>query len=544
MNKKISFCFISFLCPSIVADDYAQLVHGTMWADFLTYDKKHTDADGWYRDLIVSDAIAYPLRSYSLFLLHTQQYKPLLRYQQQLQQQFSDDREVQKAIAVALVHEKRTAEAEEIFLLLAQKFPTAHDIVIPATQALMRRGEDAQAEAMLERIVNTRIHKAFTPLCMFLLAQLYLKRGNNDGAYLLLTQSTAAQPSYAPAWLLLGTVEELRGNYPGALGAYRAFSLLSPVPVPQIKQRIEALTQLLTGLAKATTMAQTPVQRALTLVAQKKYDLVLPIIKEGLRENPQDSYLRALYIHSLIATHKYDAALAQLMHYITEDPHDHRWWGALHLLIVHPKIGDRVRATLKIARLQQPFALWGYLYEADCALREQQYHVAHRLYEEALTITSDDPIRAELYFMQALCGYEQHDYQLVTAAIEAGLACTTIHAPLYNIAAYYYAHRGLFEKADRLIALCCKLEPRNHHYHDTAAFVAYKKGNTAEAQKMNATLCAICPTDATISLHGAQLADQEHDDARTEQLLAQAENHAYSQYEQRRIQAQLRSGKK
>lgn len=544
MKIMHSIWLLSFGCTIFCADDYAQIVHGTMWADFLTYDKQHVSAQRWYQDVIAASSLPHPLRSYSLLLFGMEQYGSLLEYQPQLQLYFSDDVEIQKAIAFALLHEKRMAEAEEIFLKLAHKFPTLYEVVIPAAQTLIRRGDAVQAQELLEKILNTRTSRAMTPLAMILLAQLYLKAQNIDAAHALLMQCTTAQPMYAPAWLLIGTVEELRNNHTAALNAYRTFTALSPIAVPQIEKRIHALTMTACGATMMASQASTPTQQALGYVVQKKYDAALPLLKMALHAQQSDPYLRALYIHSLVATSMHEAAIAQLASYIGEDPHDHRWWGALHLLVLQPSIGERAWATLHLMRLTYPVALWGYFYEADCMLRTQQYQDAHALYAQALMITQSDPIRAELYFMQALCGYELRDYALVATAVEAGLSCGVLHAPLCNIAAYYYAHSGNYGKAEELIQQCCALEPRNHHYRDTAAYIAYKKGDIKQAKEISAVLCAACPTDATIYLHHAQIMDQEHDAVQVQQLLAQAQNHAYSHYEQRRIQAHLRSGRK
>jgi hypothetical protein len=130
----------------------------------------------------------------------------------------------------------------------------------------------------------------------------------------------------------------------------------------------------------------------------------------------------------------------------------------------------------------------------------------------------------------------------VADAITNGLHCSCVHAPLYNLAAYYYAHIGKYTKAISLITHCCTLEPHNEHYQDTAAFIAYKQHKFTAVAPVYVSLHSKHSTDATIALHAAQLAFKQNNIITFRNLLAQAENHAYSKYEKRRIQACLHTG--
>lgn len=539
MNNRVYFClFASAMVFCAHAEDYAQLVHATMWANYLSFGKKK-NAEQWYQGVIDATTVPYPLRSYSLYLSHTEQHRALLRYKAQLQQHFKDDLEVQKAIAVALTHEKHDGEAEQLFLTLAAQFPTSYDVVLPAAQILVRQGEDARAREMLEKIINTRTQKQLMPVALVLLAQIYIKGNNLDAAHGLITQCTALQPSYAPAWLLLGTLEELKQNREKAVHAYRTFCSLSPLPIPDVEKRI-ALLQMSTPSQGGVQLAT--LQRCMLLILHKKYDEALQYTKQLLHAQPHDATVRALYIHLLVITDSYRSAIALLARYISEEPHDYRWWGALHIIALNPVFAPAAQATLHQLRLLHAHVAWGYLYEADCDLRKGLYKKAYDLYAQAHHLVTDEVMKSELYFMQALCGYEMHDYTMVTQAIESGLKLSVIHAPLSNLAAYYYAHTGAYDKAQKLIVQCCALEPHNYHYQDTAAFIAYKKGDLSNAATIFKVLHNTHVDDATIALHAAQVARKQHNYAAVHALLAQAENHAYSEYVKRRLQSYHNAG--
>ena len=258
----------------------------------------------------------------------------------------------------------------------------------------------------------------------------------------------------------------------------------------------------------------------------------------------ESAYFRMLYIHLLVTTGAVETALVQLIQYIDKDPYNYRWWGALHVLAMHAATGDIASATLRNARLKHPDIVWGYLYEADCMLRNSTYTDAHGLYEQGYIMTNDPVIRAEICFMQALCGYECHNYVLVSQAIERGLRTKVVHAPLYNIAAYYYAHIGRVEQAHQLISICCSLEPHNYHYQDTALFITYKKGDIEKASIALTDLHSAYLYDATITLHVAKVLGKKNNNLQIRQLLAQAETHAYSEYQKRRIKAVLEAERK
>jgi hypothetical protein len=243
-----------------------------------------------------------------------------------------------------------------------------------------------------------------------------------------------------------------------------------------------------------------------------------------------------------VVTGSYRSAVALVAQYIGEAPDDYRWWGALHIIALNPAFADVADATLKQLRLSHPQVVWGYLYEADCHLRVGGYAVAHALYAQAQHLTTDEVMHGELYFMQALCGYELHDYTLVSHAVERGLKLPLIHAPLSNLAAYYYAHCGDYDRAQKLIVQCCALEPHNYHYHDTAAFIAYKKHDLKQAGIVFTHLHDAHADDAAITLHAAQVAHKEANVGQAQALLAQAENHAYSEYVKRRLHSYLNAG--
>gem|GEM_PF-6676022 len=534
MKKSTSALFLISVFLVDAHDDYAYLLHKTMWADFLFYDKQHNTAQEWYTRIIAETTLPQPLRSYALLLFNTQQFGTLLDYKSMLNAHFSHDVEIQKALALALAHEHHDNEAEATFLALVHKFPTTYEIAIPAAQILMRRGDYKGAQDILEKIVNVRTQKTISSLIMVLLAQNYIKTGNIAGAHALLAQCTTQHAAYAPAWLLLGTVEELQGNQVAALGAYKTFRVLSVLPIPEVDKRIGALSDV--SFSSHEQRIHTAKLQIVALVLKQEYARALPLIKECLTTTPDDASLRALYIHGLVATGAAPTALATIVQYITKNPHDHRWWGALHILTLNPMTHARACATLNTIQRQYPHIVWGYLYCGDCDVRAHEYVAAHELYASALTCTHEVPMRAELYFLQALCGYELDDYDRVKQAVTAGLACPCVHAPLCNIAAYYYAHCGDYEKATQLSTLCCSLEPHNYHYQDTALFIAYKKGNYDTVAAAYAKLHAAYPTDATITLHAARSSYRQDKKSASAELLAHARDHAYSQYEQRRIQ--------
>lgn len=522
---------------SVCGASYAELLHATTWADYLCYDKQHARAHDWYTEYINNTALPYPLRSYSLYLFQTQQFGTLLSYKKQLQEFFKDDFNIQKAVAVALAHEKKDAESEALFITLAHQFPTAYEVAVPAAQILINKGDEAQAQQILEKLLNNRQQKQLTPVCMVLLAQLYLKSENIHGAHTLMTQCVAYQPSYAPAWLILGTLEELKQNHKAALQAYRSFISLSPVPVPEIEKRVAALQLGAVPQRHSVQAQQAPIQKIMIMIVQKNYDSALKLTREALAHASHDAALRAIYVHLLVATGLYNAAIAQLLQYVEQQPDDYRWWGALHILALNPASSKHALQALRHMHLSHPHIVWGYLYEADCALRMAHYTRAHELCVTASLLTRDEVMRTELLFMQALAGYEMHDYTWVAQAVEKGLESSVVHAPLYNLAAYYYAHKGDFERAQKLIVQCCALEPQNFHYHDTAAFIAYKKGDLVNASKAFNFLHQTHMDDAAIAIHASQVARKQDQFARARELLAQAENHAYSEYTKRRLRS-------
>lgn len=137
-------------------------------------------------------------------------------------------------------------------------------------------------------------------------ALIHVRAGDLDRAVELLQETVETIPYYGRAWLFLGRVHALKGEWDQAAEAL-AKAESTGVPVAEI-------TRLRNDIAKAREYIEAPgepiVQRALAYRALGAPEMIRPTAEEGLREHPGEPNLIAMLVELELNERRPDAALA------------------------------------------------------------------------------------------------------------------------------------------------------------------------------------------------------------------------------------------
>jgi predicted Zn-dependent protease len=489
--------------------DYTRTLHHATWAHFLHHEKKYDEAGDWYSSLIQQPASIYSLKGYILFLFDRQQYAKIMSYKETIQTQFASDVDMQRVFAHALAHSGKLAEADTLFITLNKTFPTNPDIALEAIKALTRKGDTESALAVTHAIINKTAHKASVFLFFFVQAQLYVTLKKTVQAREALQQCLVLRPQFSQGWLLMSLLEAQEGNADKATQGYQSFLRIGGAHNKELEQYLLALAaQHAVGTrmqAAAVYTHSAAYKKALVFHKERQFPRALAVVEAGIKQEPHNPHMKMLKIQILLDMQQAPNALAQLVAWIDQEPEQQLWFSLVHLL-THQHIPVQTAIdTLASVQKRMPDSLWVHLYLADLYMRMGQHAHAATCFERGVQITKDPVLKAELYFSQALLQYEQRAFDAARVAIEHGLAESVVHAPLYNIAAYYYATKGNdLTKAQNYIEQALAQEPDNVHYRDTQAVVWYKLQVYDKAEALLDQLHVQMPTDATVTLNLAK----------------------------------------
>ncbi|HEV2916171.1 MAG TPA: hypothetical protein VGW78_00330 [Candidatus Babeliales bacterium] len=501
---SIVYVILVFGMQIAIGGDYSNVLHQTMWATFLHYDKQYSNAQDWFVALLEQPMSLYALKGYFLFLFDRQDYASLLEYVPVIEKKLKNDVDMQRVAAHTLLHTGHTQEADALFIKLNRQFPTNADIALETVKSLLKVGNIEQALEVTHTIINKTLQKQAIFLFFFIQAQLYIKKNDMNKAREVLKQCLNMRPNFAQGWLLSCLIELQEGNKEKAMLEYVSYLQIAGVRNMQVEQYFMAQTS--NQIIKPQLHKQMPLYtKAVLLYKSKQYASALSLLARGIMQEPNNVQYKLLTLQILIDMKNPTGALTLLVSWIYKDPESQLWFTLMHLLSDVYIPAEEIKGTLESLKHTLGPNIWLHLYLADIYMRKQEYYDAYICLNQAVLVCQDAAIKTELYFMLALIGYETGDMYEVQKAVEQGIAQHIVHAPLYNLAAYYYATKGnTIQKASYYIEQALVQDPHNIHYLDTQGVVWYKKQEYAKAEVLFDTLHTQIPHDSTITLHAAK----------------------------------------
>lgn len=534
--KKLGI-ILTYMLGSAVLN--ANQFHRYIWANYQQFAGNKQQAQQWY-DLI-SDAPQQSIftnKGYLHFLNEHGNYARIIELMLSLESTFKNDPDIQLIFANALKKTGKEKEADDKFIRLSQAFKLHPEIVFQACEIFMKRKESHNALSLIDDYLNSTPHRPNNFIFHFLKAQIYITMQDMKSARAHLQQCLDAHPRFPQGLLLLAMIEEQSGQLELAIKGYSSYLELIGK-----NQQIEHHLLELVFKQKAAQHNQHVVyvdkaclSKSLLLFERKQYQAALQQVNGCLEQAPKDANARLLKVQILTTMKQFDETIAALTAWIAQEPDNPSWYQALNLLR-HTQVPIiKIINALTTIHEQHARALLPVLYLADLYSKENQLDHAHTYHQKALLLTDNQELKARIMFQLSIDHYEKEEYPQMVSLLSTIEKMELCYPPAYNLHAYYCATKGKdLETAQQLCKRACTGDRHNPHFLDTQAVILYKQKKYDQAQKLLQALNEKNGNDSSILINLAKTQYKLGNRQLAQQTLAQAEQHAKSAYEKKKV---------
>ncbi len=199
-----------------------------------------------------------------------------------------------------------------------------------------------------------------------------------------------------------------------------------------------------------------------------------------MEQHPEDIELKLMYGSLLLAQDKDEEAKFQFQ-LVTEMKPDNEsaWQQLLHVSVKNENVSEIVRICEKCMELF-PNAPEYYFYLGIGYYQQEEYQKALDTYQAGLNIIPKEnmPLISNFYGQMGDIYYQMGNKEEMYKAYDNALKYNENNVFVLNNYSYFLTlGKGDLKKAERMAALCIKLEPDNATYLDTYAWVFFMQGN-------------------------------------------------------------------
>src|SRR5579871_5090575 len=222
--------------PSI--QEATDTLHTYLWANYKELEGNYAQAALWYDKLMASQPPYHVHKGHITFLSATGQVGKILSLMPSLETLFADDVEVQLIFAQALQKVGKTADAENRFLQLSNKFKHDQSVAFQAASIYTRRHELENALATIDNVLNGSPKKQNNFIFHFLKAQIYMQANQTNKALQSIKESLALHPRFDKGILLQALLEEQAGRLTQAMQGFTTYLEITGSQDATIKQHL------------------------------------------------------------------------------------------------------------------------------------------------------------------------------------------------------------------------------------------------------------------------------------------------------------------
>jgi len=502
--------YSSIMCTDTSLD--ADHIHRYMWANYLDFSGKKTQANNWYTDLFDESMPLYARKGQLHHLFSTNQYAYIVKLIQalpQLETLFADDAQVQQIIALSLAQTGHLPEAEKRLLALQKKFKDNQEIAFNTAQIYVRKNDFKNALTVIDTFLNNAATKPNNFIFYFLKAQILINMGKYADARASIQKSLDLYPHFDKSWLLYAMMEEQTGKLDEAIKGYSKY--LELTPNPQIQQHLLQLVfkqKMVANNKSSLVLDHECLKKALSLFEQKQFDKAIEEIDKCIKDLPKHEEARILKLQILGAQGKLTQAGQLAAQWIAQEPNNQTWYEALHILY---------RMGLSIANVEKALEkgsetnnLLPTLYLADVYLKENNQTKAEHYLSKALAHAQSADLVTKIRYQLGLLHYEQKEYHKMKRVLEPAMQQAQF-APGLNLLAYYYTKKAYNPAhAQKLLSLALQQDPENPHYRDTQAMIYLAQHQPQKALPILTQLAQQLPEDSTIAKHMKKAQTHQH----------------------------------
>ncbi len=479
----------------------------SFWANYMHLKGDEAKADKYFNALLVSDKSASLSYGYLYYLRDTERYEKIIELEPQLQKKFPDDPDIALMIAKALEATHQRKKAYLYLMKASKKFKENQELTYYAALAYHEMGESQQAIKIVNDFLSLGISTA-PYVFHFLLSQFYLENDDTEKAFAQVKKSLDLYPQFDKGWLFLGLLYQHMGKIQQAIDGYGRFLELVGQDVLVELQ----LAQLIMSkernndpyISSEEAFSRYYYQQALAYYKQKNFTEALKAIERSLKNDTEALNSLLLKIDILGSLERYHEIVVFLAKQLQNKAQEQLWLHVAHLLATaHPESEELLNLMVKNAQ-KKAGDIQAVLFAADVALRANHKRHARTFLRKSYELTNDVKLKAKICFQLAMLHYQSNAYKKMKNLLSKALEHDAQFAPAHNLLAYYYATKGDNpSRAQEYAQKALKLDPDNHHYKDTQAWIYYKTKDYQKAEKLLAEIAHA--DDALIALHRAKL---------------------------------------
>lgn len=381
-------------------------------------------------------------------------------------------------------------EAAEAYEELIKEYPEKADLNFYLAEALTQQGD---IEKAIEAYNALETSMGMNEALSMQKYRLYNMLGEPDRALEEIGKLANKYPMESRYQIILGDLHLDKGETDKALEFYeKAYTIdpTSPYYIVSMANYYEirgdkeaAETQIRNALINEKLDVDTKVSILSRYIvslqqSQKDTESANPLFETLLEQHPEDIELKQMYGGLLTIQGKTDEAKFQFQLITEMEPENMAAWQQLLNLSVRD-VPEMIRISKKCIELfpdVPQYCLWlGLAYFQD-----ENYQGALQAYREGIEVTTDEnlPLKSDFYGQIGDTYYYLNQMEQAYAAYDEALKYNERNVVVLNNYAYFLAlAKKDLVKAERMSALCIKLEPDNATYLDTYAWIFFMQGN-------------------------------------------------------------------
>lgn len=383
-------------------------------------------------------------------------------------------------------------EAADEYEQLVKQYPDKPELKYYLAEALTQEGDIAKAiEAYdeLELVVGMNESLSMQKY------KLYNQLEQPAEAFKEIEKLAAKYPMEARYQIVLGDLYLEKKDMDKALSYYQKAHTIDPENPYYIVSmanyyeatgdKVAAETQIRNALINEKLDVETKVNILSRYIlkleqAQQGTDSANALFQTLLEQHPEETDLKVMYGSLLLAQGKKDEGKFQFQLVTEMDPGNAgAWQQLLNLALKSEDLPEVIRICQKCMELF-PDAPEYYFYLGIAYYQQEKYQDALNTYYAGLDVIPKEnlPLKSDFYGQIGDIYYQMKQLDQAYKAYDEALKYNDKNVVVLNNYAYFLSlEKKDLKKAERMSALCIKLEPDNATYLDTYAWIFFEQGS-------------------------------------------------------------------
>lgn len=366
--------------------------------------------------------------------------------------------------------------------------PDRTDVWIRLGSMHQARKEYRVAEKAYEKVRELGSHSF---MATYYLGNLYLEKGDLEGARRYFEEITRDRPEFEPPYVSLGYIAEQMEEWDTAVENYRAALAINP-DNRQVRER-------LAGVLVKSDSYQGAIREFQRMSEANPQDVDIHFqmgvlhVENEMYEKAEKEFLQvldaapdnvsALYYLGIVYQElgRFDDAIVRLKQVINASPSEVRAYLQLAYLYGQTERMDQAIETYEeVLEFRQDLPEI-YLYLGAALIQADRLDKARETLDKGLELASEEG-KPDFLFNLAVVEEKEGNFEEMVRLLKETIALNPEHAEALNYLGYSYAEMGIqLDEAIELIKRALKLKPDSGYIRDSLAWAFYKKGMYSEA---------------------------------------------------------------